>query len=622
MITPWASTAQAEQRPVATQSTKIGAEAKQADAKQNIEENIAILRAGHTDALSVVENGDGISIVTKEDVSTPGAPTYHNPARMVFFVDHAQYTSATMKLPQIKSSGYYLPESINGNTNILWPGWDSLAIARLKPQMIKYRVTQIDAPSPVFLWSNGEFGSMKKLADDWKLAKGSIITQNEPAHQHANWLFSKKGVYRITFEAEIETASGKMVSEPATLTFAVDTDPYPVAQKNAEQLAKLHAGVVGANPVVKITDINKNVTKTRESAPTLGSSSSLGNAGAKSHPSSPAGIVTQLVEECIPTPITVNVPAKTQTQRTSVSYGSHVIRQNTHVHPNWVFTKPGTYKVQIAQSAKLRSGSSVRTTGTLTFNVGGSGNANSGHFDIGTTASANAIRMLVKDDRTQPARWVDPSTLVFGVGNAARTQAPKGIEFVAKAGQPIWVISSAQVSGVPWVGANTMHPDLVKYTTGEVTWQLQNVTGPGDVAVFESGNFGEIGRRWFNATGSVIESNSPAFTQTVRYEGRTPNGELCDLSAAQLSALAANGKLVQTGATVTPLIAIVVIVLLIGVAFVLLRWRLYSRRSAEQAEQSTAGSGLDPSTPAGENPVRAASSNPGTLPEQTSQQID
>lgn len=64
--------------------------------------------------------------------------------------------------------------------------------------------------------------------------------------------------------------------------------------------------------------------------------------------------------------------------------GSHTIPGNTHVHPSWVFGKEGTYKVTVKQTAKTKSGETVSGSATLTFVVGGKGNADSGHFDFGT----------------------------------------------------------------------------------------------------------------------------------------------------------------------------------------------------------------------------------------------
>lgn len=116
-------------------------------------------------------------------------------------------------------------------------------------------------------------------------------------------------------------------------------------------------------------------------------------------------------------------------------------------------------------------------------------------------AGATLVPSL-KDDRSAPAKWVDPSSLVFGLGSAAKTTAPAGIEFIASSGSTIYMIGSTQIPGVPWLGANTQHESIVKNVNGGVTWTLKNVSGPGKLAVFESGNFGKVvGKKWFDNVG-------------------------------------------------------------------------------------------------------------------------
>lgn len=194
--------------------------------------------------------------------------------------------------------------------------------------------------------------------------------------------------------------------------------------------------------------------------------------------------------------------------------GSYTINRNTHVHPNWIFTAPGTYHVHITQTATIKNGQKITAPTNLTFKVGGAGNANSGHFDIGAIVENGKIIARVKDDRNQPASWVSPSSLVFGLGSASQATAPAGIEFIAHSGQKVWMIGQTQVSGVPWVGANTMHESLLSQTTGTVTWTLNSVSGPGALGVFTSGTFGKIvGTVWFGgaqtSTRTVENQSTP-----------------------------------------------------------------------------------------------------------------
>ena len=46
------------------------------------------------------------------------------------------------------------------------------------------------------------------------------------------------------------------------------------------------------------------------------------------------------------------------------------IELNTHTHANWVFSKPGTYRVQLQFEADLRDGTHVSASDTLRFSVG------------------------------------------------------------------------------------------------------------------------------------------------------------------------------------------------------------------------------------------------------------
>ncbi|WP_187346088.1 TIGR03773 family transporter-associated surface protein [Corynebacterium liangguodongii] len=239
--------------------------------------------------------------------------------------------------------------------------------------------------------------------------------------------------------------------------------------------------------------------------------------------------------------------------------GRHTIPANSHVHPSWVFSKPGTYKVTIRQTTTSKGGEKLTGQATLTFNVGGSGNANEGHFDFGSapcskggsaggsqggqkqaagqqgqqaqaqnlssgSSSKSAgkatsvaakpasnstagggeqtctagIVPRVKDDRTVPAQWKDPASLVFGLGDAAKANLPQAIGPVPAG--PVWMIGSTQQAGVPWLGGNTQHPSLLENTKGDVTWDIAGFEGPGAMAVFTQGGLGQVvGEQWFTA---------------------------------------------------------------------------------------------------------------------------
>ncbi|STD03539.1 choice-of-anchor M domain-containing protein [Corynebacterium renale] len=90
---------------------------------------------------------------------------------------------------------------------------------------------------------------------------------------------------------------------------------------------------------------------------------------------------------------------------------------NTHVHPSWLFGAAGTYQVDVEQSVKLKDGRTVTGAGTLTFVVGGAGNANDGHYDFGPAVDPNG-----QDHCAAPlagsGKLADTGTTVFTVPGA------------------------------------------------------------------------------------------------------------------------------------------------------------------------------------------------------------
>ncbi|VEI13307.1 choice-of-anchor M domain-containing protein [Trueperella bialowiezensis] len=537
-----------------------------------------ILTKGHTDAVTAVPNGPTISLVSKEDVTDPlGYVTYHNPDRIVFGVLDAASQSETAKLPEIGASGYFLPQT--QDYNLLWPGWDSTKLGEIDATKTRFITEAVEGPGDIFVWQQS-FAGIQPILDNgaYKMVAGTVNTHIEPAHQHGNWLFTKPGTYTLRVRAESETPRGTLVSDPATYTFAVGQ------QAIDEHTAKANT----VKPEITQNETNQSNTpppppgNQQQRQQQQQQQQQQGGGGGQGGGQGGGGGNNGEIEPCIPTPVVREGASGGVTTKVGDSY---TVPANTHVHPNWVFTAPGTYKVSLTQTAKLKSGRTVSTNGTLTFIVGGSGNANSGHFDIGTTATANGIQMLIKDDRHSPARWVSPASLTFGLGNAAKKKAPAGIEFIASPGQEVWMIQATQEPNVPWVGANTQHPDLLRNTTGAVTWTLTGVTGPGALAVFESGNLGQpVGRFWFGgATNAKGES-------IVEYVGKTPSGEDCELSPEQIAQLQAEGHKVagssgsgdplsHTGSTVAGLATVAVVLIVAGGSLLVIRRRRRNART-------------------------------------------
>lgn len=137
--------------------------------------------------------------------------------------------------------------------------------------------------------------------------------------------------------------------------------------------------------------------------------------------------------------------------------------------------------------------------------------ATSGHLDLGAQIQNGQLVPSMKDDRPSPPVWVNPSSIVLSLQK--KSEAPAGMEFIANAGSDIWLIPATQDSEVPWLGQNTMHETFIAETEGTLTWKLDSVDGPGDMAVFASGTFGGgVGERQFDSVGGPTTHTVPANT--------------------------------------------------------------------------------------------------------------
>lgn len=502
------------------------------------------LYSGKIDIFYPVPNGSSISLLRREQQGDKFY--YYNPAQISLAIKEsalrslaaadsaagvagvASAASAAGKVVSLPAGvperGYFVGSQLSAE-NPLQIGWDFSALAASaassaaatsadqtasavnsasasaseqgKATAVTLLFSEVSGPGEIYLWgADNKGGTAQNFLDSgYQLKAGAKITDrtsttNRTSATTPNWLFTRPGTYQIRAVVEMEKNGQKLISAPAEFQW----------------------------------EIGKSAASAKRPSPS--------NAPAAS---APAPAANNSAQPAAP----VCRPVEVTKQKNNGFGGSHTIAANTHVHPNWVFTAPGTYRVGITQSARARSGAILRTTGTLVFQVGGAGNANSGHFDVGTLVQGSRLQMAIKDDRSQPAAWKSPQELVFGISGNARTTAPAGMEFVAAAGSPIWMIASTQQAGVPWVGANTQHPSLHGGTQGAVNWQITSFSGPGRMAVFESANFGKVGKVWF--------TGSPAGPQKV-IVGRTASGEACQLSAEQIAQLQAAGKIIDPSA--------------------------------------------------------------------------
>lgn len=456
---------------------------------------------------------------------------------------------------------FYIPST--RTRGLLYPGLGAEGIhpGTLKNNTINLELVRSSVPeggrAEVFTESGRD--NPRVFSTNDQLAPHTITAGG---HEHLSWAFTRAGIYQLTFRATATLADGTPVSSEATYTIAVGTNAEdgfkllnaqnaakestreaaetPEATSTATESAtssasastsasaeagasaeasastgirRVDASVNGQN-AAQVTDPNgakaaangeqasqgeSGVTAISGADNTTNNGSDKGESkGGNSHSgkgssvkgsnaqnvtapgnNSGGGILSSglpgsLNQQCIAT----EVPAE-DAKDSQDSKGAKDSKQN-------------------AQAAQAPTG--IPTLAVVnTAEHSGREEVTHGHFDVGPVLNGGNLTSSVKDDRTSPARHVSPGALEFVLNDAAKLNLPAGMEDIAPAGTPVYMIGATQQQGVPWLGWSTQDPELLKQLDGPVTMSLNGFEGPGTMSTFLSGNFGSAGQKVFDS---------------------------------------------------------------------------------------------------------------------------
>ena len=512
----------------------------------------ATLDRGHADIFDLTSDASGaLTLRIKEDAT--GSGVMREPEQTLLAVNKSTLTQIPASVSQATgapAAAYLLGQSGDNQATVLWPGWDTLGVAAGGYDAARFHISYTGpADGRIYAFTSSLTEGTKAVTNDgsFDLAPGGDdIDQPYAAHKHVNWLFTRAGRYTLTVQASAWTSgnTGAANAESAVHTYTIDVadEASCLAESGAAPSTDQAQPAPGVGPgSVNSTNnqgaqdqADNNDTGTPSApAPAPGATGTTGNTGtttgattgANPAPSSGARTTSGTTggERCVATRIT-----REATEAEAATLASNSAPANT-----------------------------ARTTLTVSVGDGASGNATDGHFDLGPAIENGTLVARVKDDRSQPAQWVDPSSLTFALGDAARITAPADLGFVATPGSSVWLIPSTQIAGVPWLGLNSQREEIVTGTTGPVQFTLDAVEGPGRVAVFNAGALGSgVGEHVFDGpgTGYTLGANTHAHqnwvftapgTYTLTITMRvTPNG-----AALAGSGFGSGGDLTATGAT-------------------------------------------------------------------------
>ena len=509
----------------------------------------ATLDRGHADIFDLTSDASGaLTLRIKEDAT--GSGVMREPEQTLLAVNKSTLTQIPASVSQVTgapAAAYLLGQSGDNQATVLWPGWDTLGVAAGGYDAARFHISYTGpADGHIYAFTSSFTEGMKAVTNDgsFDLApEGDDIDQPYAAHKHVNWLFTRAGRYTLTVQASAWTPgnTGAANAQSAVHTYTIDVadEASCLAESGAapstDQAQPAPAPGVGPGSV---SSNNNQATQNQA------------DNGATGTPSAPAPATNSG---------TTGTTGTTTGANPAPSSGAHTTSGATGGE-RCVATRI-TREATEAEAATLASSqapaNTARTTLTVSVGDGASGNATDGHFDLGPAIENGTLVARVKDDRSQPAQWVDPSSLTFALGDAARITAPADLGFVATPGSSVWLIPSTQIAGVPWLGLNSQREEIVTGTTGPVQFTLDAVEGPGRVAVFNAGALGSgVGEHVFDGpgTGYTLGANTHAHqnwvftapgTYTLTITMRvTPNG-----AALAGSGFGSGGDLTATGAT-------------------------------------------------------------------------
>lgn len=510
----------------------------------------ATLDRGHADIFNLTSDAAGaLTLRIKEDAT--GSGVMREPEQTLLAVNKSTLTQIPASVSHATgapAAAYLLGQSGDNQASVLWPGWDTLGVAAGGYDAARFHISYTGPENGrIYAFTSSLTEGTKAVTNDgsFDLApEGDDIDQPYAAHKHVNWLFKRAGRYTLTVQASAWTPgnTGAANAESASHTYTIDVADE--ASCLAESGAAPSTDQAQPAPAPGVGPGSLNSTNNQ-------AAQDQGVGGATGTPSAPA-----------PAPGATGTTGTTGTTtgaNPAPSSGAHTTSGATGGE-RCVATRI-TREATEAEAATLASNNApantARTTLTVSVGDGASGNATDGHFDLGPAIENGTLVARVKDDRSQPAQWVDPSSLTFALGDAARITAPADLGFVATPGSSVWLIPSTQIAGVPWLGLNSQREEIVTGTTGPVQFTLDAVEGPGRVAVFNAGALGSgVGEHVFDGpgTGYTLGANTHAHqnwvftapgTYTLTITMRvTPNG-----AALAGSGFGSGGDLTATGAT-------------------------------------------------------------------------
>ncbi|MCI1642881.1 MAG: choice-of-anchor M domain-containing protein [Actinomyces sp.] len=242
---------------------------------------------GHMDIWNVTYSDGGIVMQIKEDAT--GSHVLRDPKTVLLQVKESALQSVPSGYPGGGGQAYVLP--LTQDSTLIWPGWDTNGVKAGPFTDVSIHITSVSGPGSVFLYSEDSMGHLKSLFTDGGYQFPNTIREETPAHTHAQWTFTQKGVYVLKAYAEARNPQTGVTIKTATVPYVfqvgdvsigdvfcdVGDDTSTAATASADDVAKAEAAEKAEEEAAA-----KAAAQAKAKAKAKGAQSGDGQSGAQS----------------------------------------------------------------------------------------------------------------------------------------------------------------------------------------------------------------------------------------------------------------------------------------------------------------------------------------------------
>lgn len=182
-----------------------------------------VLDHGHIDSFNVSAGNGKIVLQLKEDVT--GHQVIREAETVLLRVKESAFRSNIPASYPGAPAGYVLP--LTQDPDLIWPGWDTNRTSASGYTDVSINITNVAGPGIVYMYTEEGFGSLKSLLGGGYTLPGTI-REKDPAHTHAQWVFSQKGIYKLTVHAVATNPSNGQSLRSATHTYVFQVGDVPL----------------------------------------------------------------------------------------------------------------------------------------------------------------------------------------------------------------------------------------------------------------------------------------------------------------------------------------------------------------------------------------------------------